>query len=176
MRLVVARENQTGETRVAIVPAVVGKLLALGYEVLVEPGAGEAAGFADRAYEAAGAQVDPAAVSKADLVVGVRSLDLDGIRALRRGAAQISFLDTSAERGVVEALANRDFGRFFRLARTHLHATQEQLGLMVGLAQSHVCKVESGGSRLRDIEAVVRVASALRIPAQLLGFAGRYPP
>src|SRR5690348_3575479 len=77
--------------------------------------------------------------------------------------------------GVVEALANRDFGRFFRLARTHLHATQEQLGLMVGLAQSHVCKVESGGSRLRDIEAVVRVASALRIPAQLLGFAGRYP-
>ncbi|RNL77789.1 NAD(P) transhydrogenase subunit alpha [Nocardioides marmorisolisilvae] len=105
MKLVVARENQPGETRVAIVPALVGRLAALGWEVLVEPGAGDRAGFTDAAYEEAGALVDPAAVSQADLVVGVRPLDLDGIRALRRGAAQISFLDPSADRGVVEALA-----------------------------------------------------------------------
>ncbi|MFL6159178.1 MAG: NAD(P) transhydrogenase subunit alpha [Marmoricola sp.] len=105
MRLVVARENQPGETRVAIVPAVVGRLVVLGYEVLVEPGAGEAAGFPDAAYEEAGAVIDAAAVGKADLVVGVRTLDLDGISALRRGACQISFLDTSAEPRLVEALA-----------------------------------------------------------------------
>ena len=105
MRLAVARENQPGETRVAIVPALVGALISLGYQVLVEPGAGERAGFPDTDYEAAGATIDPAAVSQADLVVGVQSLDLDGISALRRGAAQISFLDTSGSRGLVEALA-----------------------------------------------------------------------
>jgi transcriptional regulator with XRE-family HTH domain len=73
---------------------------------------------------------------------------------------------------VIEALAGLDFGRFFRLVRAHLGLTQEQLGLMTGLAQSRVCKIENGGARLRDIEAVVRIASTLRIPAELLGFAG----
>jgi transcriptional regulator with XRE-family HTH domain len=72
---------------------------------------------------------------------------------------------------VVEALTGRDFGRFFRLARAELDVTQEQFGLMVGLAQSRVCKIENGGARLRDIETVAQVASTLRIPVELLGFA-----
>ncbi|MFL6022671.1 MAG: NAD(P) transhydrogenase subunit alpha [Marmoricola sp.] len=104
MKLVVARENRTGETRVAMVPALVGRLRSLGYEVLVEPGAGAQAGFADVEYEAAGAVVDPAAVSQADVVVGVQPLDLDGVRTLPRGAAQISFLPVADEAELVEAL------------------------------------------------------------------------
>jgi len=104
MRLVVARENHPGETRVAIVPALVGTLITLGYDVLVEPGAGDQAGFSDAAYEASGATVDAAAVSKADVVVGVQPLDLDGVRTLRRGAAQISFLSADQHRDVVVAL------------------------------------------------------------------------
>jgi transcriptional regulator with XRE-family HTH domain len=72
---------------------------------------------------------------------------------------------------VVEALTGHDFGRFFRLARADLDVTQEQFGLMIGLAQSQVCKIENGGSRLRNIEAVVRLVSTFRIPPELLGFA-----
>lgn len=72
---------------------------------------------------------------------------------------------------VVEALTNHDFGRFFRLARADLGVTQEQFGLLIGLAQSRVCKIENGGS-LRNIETVVRLASTFGIPSDLLGFAG----
>jgi NAD(P) transhydrogenase subunit alpha len=104
MKLVVARESRPGETRVAIVPDVVGKLIALGYQVLVEPGAGDQAGFTDAAYQAAGATLDEAAVSRADLVVAVQCLDLDGIRTLPRGAAQISFLAAGQHRDLVDAL------------------------------------------------------------------------
>ncbi len=73
---------------------------------------------------------------------------------------------------VVEALTDHDFGRFFRIARADLGVTQEQLGLMIGLAQSQVCKIENGGTRLRDIETVVRLASTFRMPSELLGFTG----
>jgi NAD(P) transhydrogenase subunit alpha len=104
MRLVVARESRPGETRVAVVPGVVGKLIALGYQVLVEPGAGEQAGFTDAAYQAAGAIIDDGAVARADVVLAVQSLDLDGIRTLPRGAAQISFLAAGQDRDLVEAL------------------------------------------------------------------------
>ena len=43
VKIAVAREYREGETRVAMVPELVGKLTTLGYEVLVVPGAGEGA-------------------------------------------------------------------------------------------------------------------------------------
>ena len=55
MRVGVARETAPGERRVALVPETVGKLAAAGFEVVVEPGAGEAASFPDDAYADAGA-------------------------------------------------------------------------------------------------------------------------
>lgn len=67
------------------------------------------------------------------------------------------------------ALAEYDFGRFFRLARAELRLTQEQFGWLVGLPQSRVCKVENG-VRLRDVQTVARLASTLGMPADLLGF------
>jgi transcriptional regulator with XRE-family HTH domain len=70
---------------------------------------------------------------------------------------------------VVAALADYEFGRFFRIARTNLRMTQEQFGLLVGLAQSRICKIENG-IRLRDIESVARFASVLGTPPDLLGF------
>ena len=40
MKIAVVRETRDGETRVAMVPELVGKLTDLGYDVLVEPGEG----------------------------------------------------------------------------------------------------------------------------------------
>ena len=48
MRIAVARGQALGEARVAMVPELVGKLRAAGYDVAVEPGAGGAALFAER--------------------------------------------------------------------------------------------------------------------------------
>ena len=47
MRIGVPRETKPRETRVAATPATVTKLVALGYEVVVESGAGEASSFPD---------------------------------------------------------------------------------------------------------------------------------
>ena len=51
MRVGVAREIAPDERRVALVPETVGKLAAAGFEVVVEPGAGEAASFPDESLD-----------------------------------------------------------------------------------------------------------------------------
>ena len=53
----ILKERQSGETRVAATPATVTQLRTLGYEVVVDPGAGVASSFPDAAYAEAGATV-----------------------------------------------------------------------------------------------------------------------
>jgi NAD(P) transhydrogenase subunit alpha len=108
MKIAVAKETRDGEARVAMVPELVGKLTGLGYDVAVEPGAGENALLSDEEYAEAGATVDEAALTDADVVVSVQPLDAERIRRLRRGATTISFLPVSQEQATVVDL--RDAG------------------------------------------------------------------
>jgi H+-translocating NAD(P) transhydrogenase subunit alpha len=108
VRIAVARETRPGETRVALVPELVGKLTALGYEVAVEPGAGRGSLHADEAYVAVGAEVSEAALSGADLIVAVNPLDASLVRQLPAGTSVISFLPTAANLDLVGDL--RDCG------------------------------------------------------------------
>jgi NAD(P) transhydrogenase subunit alpha len=57
MKVAVLKETFPGERRVALVPAAVGPLVKSGLEIVVESGAGAAAGFSDDAYRAAGAGI-----------------------------------------------------------------------------------------------------------------------
>ncbi|HNI71869.1 MAG TPA: hypothetical protein PLO27_11115, partial [Marmoricola sp.] len=57
MKIAVVKETREGEARVALVPELVSKLTGLGYDVSVEPGAGQAAEFSDAEYAEAGASV-----------------------------------------------------------------------------------------------------------------------
>jgi NAD(P) transhydrogenase subunit alpha len=90
---------------VAATPATVVQLARLGYEVVVEPDAGSAAGFFDAAYEQAGATIgDPL---QGDVALGVNppsSAQLDG---LRRGATVVSLLSPALDPGLVADLAAR---------------------------------------------------------------------
>ena len=108
MKIAVAAETRDGESRVAMVPELVGKLTGLGYDVAVEPGAGRHALIADEEYESAGAVIEDDAIETAQLVVSVQPLDTDRIRRLTRGAGAISFLPTNAEQDAVVNL--RDCG------------------------------------------------------------------
>ena len=108
MKIAVARETRDGESRVAMVPELVEKLTALGYEVAVEPDAGRAALIDDDEYAEAGATVDASAFEGADLVVSVQPLPNETIRRLPKGTSTISFLPTSQEEDVVRDL--RDCG------------------------------------------------------------------
>jgi NAD(P) transhydrogenase subunit alpha len=92
VKIAVARETRDGETRVAMVPELVGKLTKLGYDVAVEPGAGSGALFSDEEYAEAGATIDEQALETADLVVAVQALEVDTIRRLQKGTTTISFL------------------------------------------------------------------------------------
>jgi H+-translocating NAD(P) transhydrogenase subunit alpha len=111
VKIAVARETRDGESRVAMVPELVGKLTGLGYEVLVEPDAGRHALIADEEYAAAGAVLDAGAIEQlapGDVLVAVQPPGTDVVRRLQAGVATVSFLPTGQEPEVVTAL--RDGG------------------------------------------------------------------
>ena len=89
-----------GETRVAATPPTVRQLIGLGYGVLVESGAGAAAGFTDEAYAEAGAEIgDTKAAWGADVVFAVRAPEAEEIAMLRDGGTLISLLAPGAQPG-----------------------------------------------------------------------------
>jgi NAD(P) transhydrogenase subunit alpha len=108
VKIAVAKETREGESRVAMVPELVGKLTALGYDVAVEPEAGRHALITDEEYAEAGARVDEAALEGADVVVSVQPLATSRIRQLAHGTTVISFLSTMQEQDTVVDL--RDCG------------------------------------------------------------------
>lgn len=72
------------------------------------------------------------------------------------------------------ALAQHDFGTVFRQLRADYDLTQEALGGLVDLPQKRISEVENGKLRLQYLRIIIRVAAALRIPADLLGFETPY--
>ncbi len=112
MRIVALKENHPGETRVAMVPVLVGKLAKLGYEVGIEPGAGENASLSDDLYTAAGAVVSADAVDDADVVISVQPPQESLVRRLKSGAATISFLPAQSSLPLVSLLRECNVSSF----------------------------------------------------------------
>ncbi|WP_068399283.1 Re/Si-specific NAD(P)(+) transhydrogenase subunit alpha [Kribbia dieselivorans] len=105
MRLGVPRESKPGETRVAATPATVEKLRALGYDVVVESGAGDLATFSDAAYEAAGAVISDAdGVWSSDIVAKVNAPDETEVARMRSGAVLASLISPAINPELVESL------------------------------------------------------------------------
>jgi NAD(P) transhydrogenase subunit alpha len=110
VRVGVPAESTTGERRVALVPETVGKLAAVGFELVVEADAGAAASFPDDAYTQAGATVgDP---WSADGVVKVRKPSAGELERLHTGQLLIGFLEPLSDSAGVDALADRGVTAF----------------------------------------------------------------
>jgi NAD(P) transhydrogenase subunit alpha len=93
MRVAVPREIRDGEKRVALVPDIINKLTKLGYDVVIESGAGVHAQATDDLFTAAGATVKSGnVISDADVVLCVTSLTPAQISSLKKGTVTISFL------------------------------------------------------------------------------------
>src|ERR1700723_331278 len=112
----VPREIYPGERRVAIVPAVVPTLMKGGFEVVLQAGAGNEAGYPDSTYTAKGAKVvaDRAEVFRlADVVVQVLcygSNDKTGeadLPLLRRDQLLVGFLRPLGELKTIQQIAER---------------------------------------------------------------------
>lgn len=108
MRIGVTRETRPGETRVAATPATVKQLVALGYDVLVESGAGERADVTDAAYAEAGATIGTADEAwGSDVVFRVNGPTLDEIGLVQDGTILVSLLAPALNPELVDALAAR---------------------------------------------------------------------
>ncbi len=115
MRIAVPKETAPGERRVALVPESCKKLIQAGYDVSIESGAGEAAGFPDSGYGEAGAatQPDPAALlGAADLALKVTAPTAGEVAAMRPGAIYLGSLMPLRNLDAVRALAARKITAF----------------------------------------------------------------
>jgi len=108
VRIAVARETLAGEARVALVPELVRKLTAVGYEVAVQPGAVRPALFSDEAYAAAGAVLDENAFDQAVVVVSVQPLPEEVVAGLTAGSSTVSFFPPTAR--TADVVIRRDRG------------------------------------------------------------------
>jgi NAD(P) transhydrogenase subunit alpha len=93
MRIAVARDTDANESRVAATPDTVKKFKALGAEVVVARGAGNASGLLDADYEAAGATISDNPVKDADLVLKVRRPAPAELADYKRGALVVAIMD-----------------------------------------------------------------------------------
>jgi len=106
MRIGALRETAPGEARVAMTPASAGDIRKLGHVCLIEAGAGEAAGFVDEAYRAAGVEVVEGAaglIAGVDVLVKVRPPEEAEMTTLRDGQTLISFVYPSESEALLEA-------------------------------------------------------------------------
>ena len=106
MRVGVPKELEPGERRVALVPETVSRLVAAGFELAVERGAGAAASFPDDAYSEAGAELVGNAY-EADGVVKVRKPTADEAGRLRDGQLLIGFLEPLTDTDGIARLTER---------------------------------------------------------------------
>ncbi|WP_107878819.1 Re/Si-specific NAD(P)(+) transhydrogenase subunit alpha [Neisseria animaloris] len=108
MRIGIPKESLPGETRVACTPATVTQLQKLGFEVVVERGAGSAASLDDAAYEAAGAVVaDAAEVWSSPLIYKVNAPSETEIERLNAGQTLVSFLWPAQNPELVQKLTDK---------------------------------------------------------------------
>jgi len=113
MRVAVPREIRDGEKRVALVPDIISKLTKLGYEVVIESGAGVHAQATDELFTAAGATVKSGnVISDADVVLSVTSLTPGQISSLKKGAVTISFLSPVTGVDSIEAATSAGITAF----------------------------------------------------------------
>jgi NAD(P) transhydrogenase subunit alpha len=105
MKIAVAAEADPSEPRVAATPETVKKMIGLGAEVAVQPGAGVKSGILDADYTAAGATVSADAVRGADIVLRVRRPAVTELAGAQNGALVIAIMDPYGQDAALKAMA-----------------------------------------------------------------------
>jgi NAD(P) transhydrogenase subunit alpha len=171
MKVSVLKETFPGERRVALVPAAIAPLVKSGLEIVVEAGAGAAAGFPDDAYRAAGAAI----VSRdeafaADCVLAVRTGGACGAGwcadrdRLRSGVVLIGMCDPLSSADACREAADRG-------------ATLFSLELVPRITRAQSMDVLSSQANIAGYRAVLLAANTLpRILPMMTTAAGTLTP
>ncbi|MEB3263615.1 MAG: NAD(P) transhydrogenase subunit alpha, partial [Synechococcus sp.] len=166
-RLLVPRERQAGECRVAATPDTVRRWIAAGMTVWLEQGAGEPSGYGDAAYAEAGAELHASEAlpwEEADAVLCVQTPPLEQLERLRHEALLIGLLSPYG----ADALADR-------LRERRLSAIA--LELLPRISRAQAMDVLSSQANLAGYKAVLLAASQLdRYVPMLMTAAGTIQP
>jgi NAD(P) transhydrogenase subunit alpha len=106
MRIAVAREADPAEDRVAATPDTVKKMISLGAEVAIEPGAGIKSGIPDSEFAAAGATITDDATKDADVILKVRRPNAIDLANYKQGAIVIAIMDPYGNETALKAMAD----------------------------------------------------------------------
>src|ERR1700759_5045378 len=106
MKIAVAAEADSAEPRVAATPETVKKMIGLGAEVAVQPGAGTKSGILDADYATAGAKVSSDALQGADVVLTVRRPNAASLANVGKGALVVSIMDPYGNDAAIKSLAD----------------------------------------------------------------------
>jgi NAD(P) transhydrogenase subunit alpha len=148
--IAVTKERRANETRVAAVPETVKKLIAAGFTVAVEAGAGTAASYQDADYAAAGAEITKTAkdaLSRADIVFKVRGPDPAEAAMLKSGAIVMATLNPYQDKDGLNALAKAG-------------ATAFAMEFVPRITRAQVMDVLSSQANLAGYRAVIEGAEA----------------
>ncbi|MDQ0140707.1 Re/Si-specific NAD(P)(+) transhydrogenase subunit alpha [Cupriavidus necator] len=172
MTIGVPREVHPGERRVAATPDSVKELLKLGYQVVVETGAGQEASFSDDDYRAAGAAIVDAASlwASVDVVVKVRppqvhpGLAVEEAALLKKHATLIGFVWPAQQMAMLERLAQRG-------------ATVLAMDCVPRISRAQKLDALSSMANMAGYRAVIEAAHAFGRPfAGQITAAGKIPP
>ena len=164
MKVGVPKETAQGERRVALVPALVSKLV--GIEVVVEQSAGAAASFTDDAFTEAGASIgDPWA---ADLVAKVRKPSDDEVGKLRDGQVLIGFLQPLTDQEGIDRLASRGVTAFAMESIPRITRAQSMDALSSQATVSGYKAVVLAADRLPKFLPMLVTAAGTVVPAKVL--------
>jgi NAD(P) transhydrogenase subunit alpha len=146
-KVFVARESEAVETRVAASPDTVKKLKSLGFDVVVEAGAGLLSRFPDADYEKQGATIGAAKDAKdADVVLRVRRPSDKEIKGYKSGALVFAIMDPYGNDKALEAMAKAGLTSF-------------AMELMPRITRAQSMDVLSSQANLAGYQAVIDAAS-----------------
>ena len=167
MRIVVLRETQAGETRVALVPESVRRLAGVKATVAVESGAGLEAGATDEDYVNAGAEVSAdraALLSSADVLAAVNRPPEEDLHRLRQGAVVVGFLRPLDEPSALAPLVEQ-------------HITSFAMELVPRTTRAQMMDALSSMATIVGYKAVLLACERLpRMFPMLMTAAGTIPP
>ncbi len=164
MKLFVPRESDSGETRVAMSPEVVKKLTGLGFDVVVERGAGDKSRLPDSIFKDAGASIGNAGdASDADVVFKVRRPSPDEVKTYKKGALVLAAMDPYGNEGDVAAMAEAGVCAF-------------SMEFMPRITRAQVMDVLSSQANLAGYQAVIEASAAYdRALPMMMTAAGTVP-
>ena len=171
MKIVVLRETEGGEARVALVPESVKKLVALKASVVVESGAGINAARSDDDYTQAGAEVSSdraALLSSADVLVAVNRPEAEDFSRLRKGAVVIGFLRPLDEPAALEPALAHDLTTFAMELIPRITRAQAMDALSSMATVSGYKAVIVGAERLPRMFPLLMTAAGTVPPAKVL--------